>query len=77
LDDPLLDSSVKIGEGNFSVHLTQKEIADLIFGGSVVRTLFKAEVRPKHKMLSAYKILSKIKREYEIKDCLRTQFDKF
>lgn len=81
LDDPLLspNSSVKIGEGDFSVsvHLTQKEIADLIFGGSVVRTLFKAEVRPKHKICTAYKILSKIKKEYEIKDCLRTQFDKY
>lgn len=77
LDDPLLDSSVKIGEGNFSVDLTQKEIADLIFGGSVIRTLFKADVRPKHKIFNAYIILSKIKREYEIKDCLRTQFDKY
>lgn len=77
LYDPLLDSSVKIGEGDFSVHLAQKDFADLIFGSSVMRTLFKAEVRPKHKIFNAYKILSKIKKEYKIKDCLRTQFDKY
>ena len=77
LYDSLLDSHVKIGKGDFSIHLTQKDMADLIFGNSVICTLFKAEVRPKYKMFNAYIILSKIKKEYGIKDCLRTRFDMY
>lgn len=77
LYDPLLDSHVKIGKGDFSIHLTQKDMADLIFGNSVICTLFKAEVIPKYKMFNAYMILSKIKKEYGIKDCLRTRFDMY
>ena len=77
LYDPLLDSHVKIGKGDFSIHLTQKDMADLIFGGSVICTLFKAKVRPRYKMSNAYKILSKIKKEHEMEDCLRTRFDMY
>jgi GNAT superfamily N-acetyltransferase len=75
LYDPLLDSYVKIGKGDFSIHLTQKDMADLIFGGSVICTLFKARVRPMYKMFSAYKILSKVKKEHGIEKCLRTRLD--
>jgi hypothetical protein len=77
LYDSLLDSYVKIGKGDFSIHLTQKDMADLIFGSSVICTLFKARVKPKYKMSNAYKILSKIKKEHGIKDCLRTRFDMY
>ena len=75
LYDPLLDSYVKIGKGDFSIHLMQKDMADLIFGGSVIHTLFKARVRPMYKMFSAYKILSKVKKEHGIEKCLRTRLD--
>ena len=78
LYDPLLDSYVKTGKGNFSIYLTQKDMADFVFGSSVIRTLlFKARVRPKYKMLGAYRVLSKIKKEYGIEDCLRTRFDMY
>ena len=77
LYDSLLDSHVKIGKGDFSIHLTQKDMADLIFGNSVIGTLFKSKVRPKYKMFNAYTILSKVKKEYGIKDCLRTRFDMY
>jgi GNAT superfamily N-acetyltransferase len=77
LYDSLLDSHIKIGNGDFSIHLTQKDMADLIFGSSVICTLFKARVKPKYKMFNAYIILSKIKKEYGIKDCLRTRFDMY
>ena len=75
LYDPLLDSYVKTGKGNFSIYLTQKDMADFVFGSSVIRTLFKARVRSKYKMFSAYRVLSKIKKEHGIEDCLRTRFD--
>ena len=75
LYDPLLDSYVKTGKGGFSIHLTQKDMADLMFGSSVLRTLFKAKVKPKYKWFNTYKILSKIKKEHGIEDCLRTRFD--
>lgn len=75
LYDPLLDSYVRTGEGDFSVYLAQKDMADLIFGGSVIRTLFKARVRPMYKMFKAYKILSKVKKEHGIEKGLRTRFD--
>jgi GNAT superfamily N-acetyltransferase len=77
LYDPLLDSHVEIGKGDFSINLTQKDMADLMFGSSVICTLFKARVKPKYKMFNAYRILSKIKKEYGIEDCLRTRFDKY
>ena len=75
LYDPLLDSYVGTGKGDFSVYLAQKDMADLIFGGSVIRTLFKARVRPMYKMFKAYKILSKVKKEHGIEKGLRTRFD--
>ena len=77
LYDPLLDSYVRTGKGDFSIDLTQKDMADLIFGSSVICTLFKARVKPKYKMFNAYRILSNIKKEHGIEDCLRTRFDKY
>ena len=77
LYDSLLDSYVRTGKGDFSIHLTQKDMADLIFGSSVICTLFKARVKPKYKMFNAYRILSNIKKEHGIEDCLRTRFDKY
>ena len=77
LYDPLLDSHVKMGKGDLSIDLTQKDMADLIFGSSVICTLFKANVKPKYKMFNAYKILLKIKKEQGMEDCLRTRFDMY
>lgn len=77
LYDPLLDSHVDIGKGDFSINLMQKDMADLVFGGSTIFTLFKAEVRPKYKIFNAYGLLSRIKKEYGIEDCLRTRFDTY
>ena len=77
LYDPLLDSSIKTGKGDFSIYLTQKDMADLIFGSSVLCTLFKARVKPMYKMFNAYRVLSNIKKEHGIEDCLRTRFDKY
>jgi GNAT superfamily N-acetyltransferase len=77
LYDSLLDSYVRVGKGDFSLHLTQKDMADLMFGSSVICTLFKARVKPKYKMFNAYRILLKIKKEQGMKDCLRTRFDMY
>lgn len=77
ITDTFLNSYIKIGESNFKIYSTQKNITDLITNGNILRILFRVKIKPWYRILKAYHILSEIKNKYGINDSFRTYADRY